>query len=143
MAERFHLTIRRERKEVQVLALTAPKGATRLTPWQGDPFTLRITNQPDESGKISLKLIASEATVTQLGMFISTLVRQPVLDQTGIEGQFDFQMEFAPINDTPNADTSRPSIYTAIQENFGLKLGSTKTQLDALVIESAERPSEN
>jgi len=52
-------------------------------------------------------------------------------------------LDFAPINDVPNADTSRPSIYTALQETLGLKLGSAKAPLDGLVIESAERPSEN
>jgi len=144
LTERFHLTIRRERKEVQVLALTAPKGASLLTPWrEGDPFALRITNQLNDNGQVSLRLIAGNATLTQLGMFISMLVREPVLDQTGVEGEFNFQLDFAPINDVPNADTSRPSIYTALQETLGLKLGSAKAPLDGLVIESAERPSEN
>jgi uncharacterized protein (TIGR03435 family) len=144
LTERFHLTLRRERKEVQVLALTAPKGASLLTPWrEGDPFTLRITNQLNENGQVSLRLIASNATITQLGMFISMLVREPVVDQTGLDGKFNFQMDFAPINDIPNADTSRPSIYTSLQEMLGLKLGSTKAPLEGLVMESAERPSEN
>jgi len=144
LRERFHLTIRRDTKEVQVLALTAPKGASRLTPWQeGDPFTLRITNQLNDNGQVSLRLIAGNASLTQLGMFISMLVREPVLDQTGLDGKFNLQFDFAPINDVPNADASRPSIYTALQETLGLKLGSTKAPLDGLVIESAERPSEN
>jgi len=76
---------------------------------------------------------------------------RPVIDKTGIMGLFDFLLEFAPDESTPGfgADTPAddpaggPSIFTAVQEQFGLKLEPAKGPEESLVIDSVERPSEN
>jgi uncharacterized protein (TIGR03435 family) len=79
---------------------------------------------------------------------------RPVLDQTGIDGKFDFQLNWTPDDsqfaffnvkvpapsDTANAP---PNLYTAIQEQLGLKLDATKAAADVLVIDHVEKPSQN
>ena len=80
---------------------------------------------------------------------------RPVVDQTGLEGRFDFQLQWTPDETTqfaplggpgeppkPPAET-QPDLFTAIQQQLGLKLESTRTQVDVLVIDKVEKPSEN
>jgi uncharacterized protein (TIGR03435 family) len=89
-----------------------------------------------------------------LSMFANTLsgqVGRTVVDRTGLEGGWDFELAFAPTgirppgapagNDPPAADPDAPSIYTAVQEQLGLKLESAKAPVDVYVIESVERPT--
>jgi uncharacterized protein (TIGR03435 family) len=65
----------------------------------------------------------------------------PVVDQTGIKGTYDFDLNFAPVE---SAGSSLPSIFTAIQEQLGLKLESRKVPLQMLVIDKCQRvPTEN
>jgi uncharacterized protein (TIGR03435 family) len=69
-----------------------------------------------------------------------------VVDRTGMTGSWDFELTFAPENrgpDAPPADPNAPSFFTAIQEQLGLKLESTKGPVEVLVIDSVERPVED
>lgn len=83
---------------------------------------------------------------------------RPVIDKTGIDGIFDFHLEFAPDQNTPgfllqlrrpvqngvpSDEPVGPSIFTALQEQLGLKLDPTKGPGDFLVIDHVEKPSEN
>ena len=80
----------------------------------------------------------------QLARYLSPLVEREVIDQTGLEGMFDFDLDFRP--DTSSSDTARadaPSIFTALQEQLGLKLESTKGLVEVLVIDHIERPTDN
>ena len=95
---------------------------------------------------------------------MATLVRmlsgrlgRPVLDKTGLMGKYDFRLEFAADQSQapvfgggdgggaplPAADPSGPSIFTAVQEQLGLKLESGKGPVEIIVIQHAEKPSEN
>ncbi len=68
-----------------------------------------------------------------------------MVDQTGLTGRFDFRLTWSP--DGPPAATENPDappdLFTAIQEELGLKLVSTKALVDVLVIDRVERPSAN
>ena len=69
-----------------------------------------------------------------------------VVDRTGMTGSWDFELTFAPENrgpDAPPADPNAPSFFTAIQEQLGLKLESTKGPVEVLVIDSVEKPTED
>jgi len=72
----------------------------------------------------------------------------PVLDRTGLTGLYDFDLEFAPDETVfggvlKAGDTSRPGLFAAIQQQLGLRLESTRTAVDTIVIDRAERPSGN
>jgi uncharacterized protein (TIGR03435 family) len=69
-----------------------------------------------------------------------------VVDRTGLAGSWDFELTFAVENrgpDSPPADPNAPSFFTAVQEQLGLKLESTKGPVEVLVIDSVERPTED
>lgn len=76
---------------------------------------------------------------------------RPVVDRTGLAGAFDFALDWAPApgdaltfpETTPEQRDDRPSIFTALQEQLGLKLESTQALIDVLTIESVARPSPN
>jgi uncharacterized protein (TIGR03435 family) len=91
-------------------------------------------------------------TMAQLAGGLSTRVNRLVVDRTGLGGSFDFELSFSPDEATVgqpirfngaelNLDT--PSIYTAVQEQLGLKLESERGPVEVLVIDSVEHPTEN
>ena len=76
---------------------------------------------------------------------------RPVLDQTGIKGRYDFTLTWAPLGTEfggklpppPPSDNPPPGLFTAIQEQLGLKLDAVKAPADVMVIDKAEKPSAN
>jgi uncharacterized protein (TIGR03435 family) len=92
---------------------------------------------------------------TMLSDLATILARFPavsrrVLDRTGLTGQFDFDLEWTPLVAPPGpapagvpSDAAGPTLFTALQEQLGLKLESTKETVSVLVIDSVNRPSPN
>jgi len=74
-----------------------------------------------------------------LTRFLSGQVGRTIIDQTGLSGKYDLTLTYAP----EMGDLSGPSLFTALQEQLGLKLESGKGPVDVVVVDSAERPSEN
>ena len=90
---------------------------------------------------------------------LSRIVGRIVLDKTGLAGKYDFKLQWTPDESqgppipggpsnglngaTPPPESTGPSLFTAIQEQLGLKLQSEKAPVDVLVIEHVEKPSEN
>jgi uncharacterized protein (TIGR03435 family) len=66
-------------------------------------------------------------------------VKRPVLEHTGLQGEFNFRVEYS-IDDNPETG---PSIFNALQEQLGLKLEKTKGMIETLVVDRAEKPSGN
>jgi uncharacterized protein (TIGR03435 family) len=95
--------------------------------------------------------------MTQFAEYLSSVVGQPVVDKTALSGFFDIKLEFTPeqfrgrtsANGEPprvngeSIDANGPSIFTAIQEQLGLRLEPAKGTVQSLIIESAERPTDN
>jgi uncharacterized protein (TIGR03435 family) len=133
LAERFQLVLRKETKPLLAYALIAAKGGLRL-PRSGPGDHDGTTFGPQ-------KLAAHSATMKAIANLIASKVARPVVDRTGAEGVFNFDLHFAP--DNPPPDSTEPSFFTALQEQCGLKLESTTAPGDTFVIERAERPSGN
>ena len=105
------------------------------------------------------QLRAHEIPVSSLAMGLSQELGRTVLDQTGLKGKYDVDLKWTPDPNSPGMmpgpvpgagpgsaappDTSGPSIFTAIQEQLGLKLNPIKAPAEALVIEHIERPTAN
>jgi uncharacterized protein (TIGR03435 family) len=101
------------------------------------------------------QLSAQGAPISTLVMLLSQQLGRPVMDKTGLEGNFDFNLQYSPDETqrglgvggldrpdmAPPADASGPSIFTALQDQLGLKLESQKGPVEILVIEHIERPS--
>jgi len=97
------------------------------------------------------KIIAGSDTMTKLATALSTYLGRPTVDRTGLTGRFDMDLQWtmehrAPAEPSPNAPAVLPSgtsIFTAIQEQLGLRLESTKEWVEVLVIDRVEHPTED
>jgi uncharacterized protein (TIGR03435 family) len=88
---------------------------------------------------------AVSITMSRLATFLSgprAQLEHTVVDHTGLSGTFTFKLEWTP-DDKQGADTPGPSLVTALQEQLGLKLEAGKASMETLVIDHAEKPSEN
>jgi uncharacterized protein (TIGR03435 family) len=133
LAERFKLAIHRETRMLPVYELVTAKNGPKLQ-----------TAIPGETDGISSQGGSVKARAVTMAFFAATLSRYigtPVFDKTGLSGAFDFSMEYAR-DDRDSAD--KPSIFTAVQEQLGLKLEKAKGPVEILVIDHAEKaPTEN
>jgi uncharacterized protein (TIGR03435 family) len=131
LAERFHLSLHRESKEMPVLALVVAKGGPRLRASAGSGPEVRGGRGRFEARSVTLGMFAAQLA--------GRVLDRPVLDRTGIAGEFDITLEWA---FDPGADNG-PSIGTALQEQLGLKLEAQKGAVEVLVVDHVERPSAN
>jgi uncharacterized protein (TIGR03435 family) len=146
LADRFRLKVHREIREWPEYALTAAKDGPRLAaPEPG-------ANNGIKTGCGVLK--GTGATMSDLVMMLSRQMDRPVLDRTTLTERYDFEMNYSPdsgcgsrFSEAGAGDarplTDRPSIFTAIQEQLGLKLESIKGPVEVIVVDRAERPGPN
>jgi uncharacterized protein (TIGR03435 family) len=147
--ERFKMTIRHESKELPVYALVVAKGGPKLTPGAaGNPERVEL----GVSGAGLHQMRGQSVPLSTIAKVLTGQAGRIVIDRTGIAGSFDYQLEWVPdpanmpmINGA-KPDGSKldgPSIFTAVQEQLGLKLEATKGPVEILVIERAEKAAEN
>jgi uncharacterized protein (TIGR03435 family) len=136
LAERFKLTIRRDTREMPVYALVLGKGGlknakeTELGPGG-------ISTNPG-------KMTATKINMARLAEALSNRVDRPVIDMTGLNGIYDLTLEWAPDQTATSDNGPTADIYTALQQQLGLRLESRKAPMELLVVERAERtPTEN
>jgi len=142
LEDRFKLKVHRESKEGTVFLLTVTKGGAKLNPPAHPDQRPGVAALADElpGTKIPVeKFQGYNASMAVLASNLESVVERPVIDRTGIAGQFDFEFSFGP-DDSRN--DGAPSIFSAIHK-LGLKLESGKGPIDTLVIDHAEKPSEN
>lgn len=153
LADRFQLKFHRAPKEMSVYALTVAKGGTKFkastvqpdaTP-EGPPALVFVVALP------LLRLSARYASMDELAsLFQRAALERPVVDRTGLTGRYDFDLAFA-VDETlfggalgkGSDDAKMPGFFPALQEQLGLKLDATRGPVSALVIDRAERASEN
>jgi uncharacterized protein (TIGR03435 family) len=171
LTDRFQLTIHRETKELPVYALVLAKRDGKLGPGlteskegactQFDPTKPSAPPEPGKPpvtycGNMRMSPSSMQAIRVPMAQMIPMLERRlgrTVIDKTGLTGNFDFSVEwtpdetlgprFGPDAPQPQSDTAGPSIFTALQEQLGLKLESQKGPVEILVIDRAEKPTEN
>jgi len=135
LADRFKLVVHRETRELPIYALLVAKGGSKLQATKDNGLMI-------SSGSRSLN--AQGVTVAVIAQELAKDVGRVVVDKTGIEGRFDVDLKWTP-DDGPvvgDADAA-PSIFTAVQEQLGLKLEAQKGPVDVIVIDHLEAPSEN
>jgi uncharacterized protein (TIGR03435 family) len=134
LADRFKVVLHTETREIPVYALLRAKNGVKVQKVK-DGTTSMTSGRGRLSGKMSMSDFA-RALVPTLG--------RTVLDRTGIAGVFEIKLEWMPDEAVPTvSDASGPSLFTALQEQLGLRLQSTKGPVEVLVIDHAEKPSEN
>jgi len=136
LADRFQLKYHRETRESPVYFLVAAKTGPKLTKHTGDSgFDMNAY-----AGKDKESMDATKVTMAGLASFLAGNMERPVVDHTGIDGEFDLKLDWSP---EQVSESSGPSIFTALEEQLGLRLESGKGPVEMIVIDSIERPSEN
>ncbi len=154
LADRFSLTFHREQKELSVYAITVAKTGLKITKEETNPIPIPGFGGPPRTGfNVRNATIKEFADVMQ-----AQFMDQPVVDQTGLGSQrYNFVLKWTPdptqralaggadpnnAAPVPDADAP-PDLYTAIQQQLGLRLQNTKAPVDVLVIDKVEKPSDN
>jgi uncharacterized protein (TIGR03435 family) len=170
LEERFQVRAHRESVErpVYALMLARPDGRVGARLVRSDIDCAAVTRDQGQGKRVPLapggllpcairavrgRVDASAIGLQRLAGVLSRIVDKPVVDRSGLRGNYDVTLEFrpefqaafdvAPEPFEPAADPNAPSIFTAVQEQLGLKLESTRAPIDVLVIDRAERPTEN
>jgi uncharacterized protein (TIGR03435 family) len=154
LVDRFQLKFHMEKRELSVYAITVTKGGARLSKNETN-----ATGLPGFGGGGRGQFRAQNATMKEFGEFLQgQILDRPVVDQTGLGAvRYDFGLRWTPDagtqlggpapNTTPPVASDNPDappdFFLAIQQQLGLKVESTKAQVEVLVIDKAEKPSAN
>jgi uncharacterized protein (TIGR03435 family) len=131
LADRFQLALHQTTKEVSGYALLVGKGGPKMR--RGDGTSKKGIGR--NAGTIN----GTSVPMTMVAIALSDVLGVPVADMTELIGEYSFNLTFA----TDPNDVSAPSIFTAIQEQLGLKLESKRVPTQVLVIDHVEKPTEN
>ena len=148
MIDRFQLKIHKEFREMPVYALVVDKKGSKLA-----VHTTGESEMRTGYGSLSVK----KGAMPGLASWLSQQLGRVVIDQTGLKIEYDYQLEWTPDPGQgggesiglppelprPRAETNGPSIFTALQEQLGLRLVSQKGPVEIVVIDSVEKPSAN
>ena len=150
LKDRFALRVHTETHETRVYILLPAKNGLKLPDARPEPCIYgRRPPEADPQSGCSGMNVTSESIVNEkvsMQWFASVLagvLGRPVLDRTGFTGSFKVLLEFAPLAPGGNPDTTKPSLFTALEEQLGLRLESQKGTAEVLVIDHVERPSVN
>lgn len=150
LADRFRLRFHRTTKQLPVYSLVTGKGGPKLKAHTGDDeLAVRIS-----AGSGRAKLEAKKASMVRFADALGGFMDRTVLDKTGLSGEYDVRLEWA--QDHPGEESASmlgtlreelgltgPSIFTALQEQLGLRLESAKGPVEIIVVDSVEKPSAN
>jgi uncharacterized protein (TIGR03435 family) len=141
LADRFNLKVQYEIKTLPIYELVVAKGGSKL----------KESHASETNTNGIGRLTAQAMPMADLALILTIQVNRIVVDKTGLTGQYDFALRWTPdpggeppdgSGSLPEGD-SGPSIFTALQEQLGLRLESTKAPVQVLVIDHIERPTEN
>jgi uncharacterized protein (TIGR03435 family) len=169
LEDRFKLKIRRETRQGPVYELKVAQGGPKLEPVENgsctpvEDFDFRKLAPGQKPSLICNGAMVQNGKLAFLAMSIADFCQnltwnaldRPAIDKTGIAGKFNFHLEFAPDEAAPNLhsagvdpaaaplDTAGPSVFTALQQQLGLKLERATGPIEFLIIDHVEKPSEN
>lgn len=169
LGDRFQLTVSRPTKELPIYALVVAKGGAKLTESALPPLPNGFPTGPAQMPSAPPTkasdvpqgammqgpghLMANGVSVAALASMLSSqpeLSDRVMVDQTGLTGKYYISLQWMPENQTPGInpeepapDVNAPSLFTALEEQLGLQVESTKGPVEMLVIEQIAEPSEN
>jgi len=150
LEDRFKLTYHKTTKEGPVYALLPAKGGIKLKESNEGPCA---SPDPDKQDPVVCnsyftrrnQIDAKGVTMDSFAVALATQLDRPVVDKTGFSKRFDAHLEFAPTEVAADAagNSTGQSIFTAIQEQSGLKLVPQKGPVEYFVVDNLEKPGEN
>jgi uncharacterized protein (TIGR03435 family) len=151
LADRFKLVVHTETKVLPTYDLVPAKGGTKIVAAPAGEVPENVFEHPEAKrhpGMMSMGPNFFEGTglpLSSLTGSLSSLLHHTVIDKTGLTGKYDFKLKFTP-DDAPGAagsDNPDPTLFTALQEQLGLKLVPSKGPTETIVIDHVELPTEN
>jgi len=153
LADRFQMHLHRESRSESVYRLTVARNGPKLKaaePCAGEP----TADNPCGGFAMDIRGLARgrNVSMSQVTLSLSRIFMRVVIDETGLTGAYDIDLSWLPDQNTfptlelpPNSALApdAPNIFTAIEEQLGLRLESGRAPVDVIVIDRAERPSEN
>jgi uncharacterized protein (TIGR03435 family) len=160
LEDRFQLKLHRENKEAPIYALVVAKDGPKinLAPDQTSPPVNGPAQQGAGPNRGAMRigggtLVGNAVTLSLFTRLLSQRLDRTVVDKTNLEGRFDIRLNWTPDvgevvldpggNPLPPADATGPSIFTAIQEQLGLRLESIRGPVDLIIIDGVEKLSAN
>jgi uncharacterized protein (TIGR03435 family) len=149
LTDRFTLTFHRDKRELPAYAILVGNAGSKMTKNESNPSGL-----PGLFFKGLGVMVVTNATMADFaGTMQGAVLDRPVVDRTGLSGRFDFTLQWTPDESQfagmgvrvppPSPDAQLPTLFTAMQEQLGLRLDSTRAPVEVFVIDKVERPSEN
>jgi len=154
LVDRFKLKVHTETKTLPVYELVLAKGGSKLKDTDPTGNYANGIKGPDgvaHGGMMQMqngKITGQGVPISNLTNILSRNLERTVINKTGLTGKYDFTLTWKPDDgsngqDAGASDTNAPDLFTAVTEQLGLKLVSTKGPVDTLVIDNAEKPAEN
>lgn len=140
LVNRFGLKFHRERRELSVYAIQIAKGGPRLTLAKYPDAT---PNEKSSGKGTEATVLCTSSTMQDFTAGEQRFLDRPLIDQTGLTGKYDFALHYTYDEARATDPNAPPGMFTAIQEQLGLKLQPMKATVDVLVVDHVERPSEN
>jgi uncharacterized protein (TIGR03435 family) len=152
LTDRFNLTFHHEKREMSTFVLSGGTNKEKLTASESKQPRPNFRLRPASNG---LKLMVENATVTEFTGYLQFVVLdRPVVDQTGVSGRYDFTVTFTPEDSQfngrppkgsppPDGTELAPDLYSAIEQQLGMKLSAEKTQVDVIAIDHVDKPTPN
>jgi len=149
LADRFRLRVRRETREVPVFALTLAKGGPKLRHSDQSEADAAARRTPAAAGGTESgrgRYIFKNESMADFAWALTRMAGisdRVVVDQTALNGRYDFELAFER-EDAAGGDGSQgPSIFAAVQERLGLRLVPSKAPVEFIIVDRVEKPSEN
>lgn len=133
LADRYGLKLHQETRILPAYDLILAKGGSRLQPTRSSGKSVGVTRTSFHGEGLTTAIIAEQ---------LSQITGRVVVDKTRLPDRYDLKLEWTP-DDAPDTDNSAPSLFTALQEQLGLKLEPAKEPVPVLLIDYIELPSAN
>ena len=136
LADRFQVVLHRETRQLPVYNLVIGKGGATMKPAASDAEIARTMKMGE--------LVTKKMSMTTLANLLVFELQRPVIDATGLKGDFAFSLQYTRgLAESDAGPAERPSLFPAVQEQLGLRLESAKGPVEVVVIDHVEKPSEN
>jgi uncharacterized protein (TIGR03435 family) len=135
LKERFLVAVHRETKEMPAYDMVAAKGGVKI-------HALDPEHPPVMPRYAGGMVMAGNATMAQIADALARVAGRPVMDRTGMEGRFFYNLNYAPLSTEATSsavDSGSPDFFVAVQQQLGLKLEPKKESVEILVVDHAER----
>jgi uncharacterized protein (TIGR03435 family) len=141
LSTRFGLVMHHDKRELSVYTLTVAKGGPKLAKSKNDPDALSDQSGHGMGTAQSMKF--TNDSMTDFAQTMLLMADRLVVDQTHLSGRYDFTLLWTPDVVRDAQTDAAPGLFTAVEEQLGLKLTATRIPTDVFVIDAATRPTEN